>query len=251
MNMGGDDDEVIQGTDEEVSTAGQGAEGQDGDVGAEEPELSAEHPDGEEDGGEQEVNAAQRQQPSRGENRIQRLANEAKAAREEAAAARREAEELRRSQQQASQHITEQQERERLALMTPEERTVYTLDKQNRTFQAQMNQMRMEQAVQNDKIAFDAKASVHPTYAKYQEMVEKEFQEHLAKGTPVQREQILVNLLGRAALSSASKARKAAETGQRRVAAQTVRPGSAKGDTASQRAKAGDSPEKRLAGQFI
>ena len=254
MNLGGDDEDGAQGTEPEVSTTGQGTEGQDGDEGQlEDAELSAEQPDDEEAAGEQGLDEAARQAPSRGETRIQRLANEAKAAREEAAEARREAAALRRSQEQASQHLTEQQERERLALMTPEERMGYVLDKSQRDTQRQLREMEFRTQNLTDKAAFDAKASIHPTYAKYQEPVEAKFQELLSKGTPTDRETILKFMLGERALQAAGPngRSKAAKTGQSRVAAQTVKPGSAKGDTASQRAKAGDTPEKRLAGQYI
>ena len=253
--MGGGDDDEIGGQpgDEDLAGGSTEPEGQDATGGDDGSEVSAEHVDGEEATGELGVDAAAERQPqSRGESRIQRLANEAKAAREEAQAARREAEELRRSQQQASQHITEQQERERLALMTPEERMGYVLDKQSRDMQRKLQEMEFKTQNLTDKAAFDAKASIHPTYQKFQADVEAKFNELLQQGRPTDRETILKFMLGEKALASANPNRnKAAKTGQNRVAAQTVKPGSTKGDTASQRAKAGDTPEKRLAGQFI
>lgn len=253
--QGGDEDDQVDGgpeLDEDVTGTGSEPQGQDAGGGNDDSEVPAEHTDDGDVGGELEVNAAERQQPSRGETRIQRLANEAKAAREEAAAARREAEQLRRSQEQASQHLTEQQERERLALMQPEERMAYALDKQNREMQRKLQEMEFRTQNLTDKAAFEAKASIHPTYQKFQADVEEKFQELLAKGTPTDRETILKFMLGERALAAANPNKnRAAKTGQNRLAAQTVKPGSAKGDAASQRAKAGDSPEKRLAGQFI
>ncbi len=113
----------------------------------------------------------------------------------------------------------------------------------------------MEFRTQNltDKAAFDAKATIHPTYQKYQGAVEEKFQELLGKGTPTDRETILKFMLGERALQAANpaRARQARQAGQNRVAAQATRPGSAKGDAASQRGKVADSAEKRLAGQFI
>ncbi len=249
--LGGDDEELGgQGSDEDVTGAGSDTEGQDPGAGDDGSEVPAEHPDDGEAPGQRGVDD---EKPSRGETRIQRLANEAKAAREEAAAARREADTLRRSQQQASQHLTEQQERERLALMTPEERTTYQLDRMQRTTQQQLREMEFRTQNLTDKAAFDAKATIHPTYQKYQEEVEDKFQDLLQKGTPTDRETILKFMLGERALQNASisKLRKAAQAGQNRVAAQSTKPTNAKGDAASQRGKAADGPEKRLAGVFI
>ena len=253
--MLGDDDEVNGGpeVDEDITGTGGEPEGSDAGGGDDGSEVSAEHPDGEVPAGERGVDDGDGKAPTRGETRFQRLAYETKAGRAEAAEARREAAELRRSQAQASQHLTEQQERERLALMTPEERTGYQLDKMQRSTQQQLREMEFRTQNLTDKAAFDAKATIHPTYQRFQGAVEDKFQELLSKGTPTDRETILKFMLGEKALAAANpnRAKKAAQAGQNRVAAQATKPGSAKGDAASQRGKVADSAEKRLQGQFI
>lgn len=247
-----DDDDVIV-----AGTEGEGTEGQDPGEGDQEGDLPADQPVAEEDdgsGGEpaEKVAAEEPAKPSRGQARFQKLANDAKAARERAEKAEREIEELRRAQWQRDQQITEQQERERLALMTPDERADYRITQMERRNAEQLRAHQLQTAMHMDKAAFDAKATVHPIYARYKDEVEARFQDQLRKGAPVEREIILKNLLGERALDGAlNGAGKAKAAGRKRIEAQKVAPGSSKGDAQSQRGKAGDTAEKRLQGVFI
>lgn len=240
---GEDDEEIVSGTESE------GTEGQDPAGGEPEADLSAEQPDIETDDGDQEVDEPVAK-PTRGEARFQRLANETKAAREEAATARREAEELRRAQWQRQQSVSEEERQARRALMTPEERVNDDMAALRREFAAERHQDRMSSAAMMDKAAFDAKAATRPVYAKYASEVEERFQDQLRQGRPVEREIILKVLLGERALSGASDP-KARRKAQGRVDSQRVPASSGKGDSPSNRGKAGDTAENRLKGVII
>src|SRR5262249_47273703 len=99
---------------------------------------------------------------------------------------------------------------------------------------------------------YDAKASVHPVYARHKDEVERQYNQFMAQGRFIPRETILKQMLGDRALASAGKlTSQARKQGQKKIEAQTTRPSSSKGDAASTRGKAGDTPEKRLAGVEI
>ncbi len=248
--MAGDDEEV---PDTETGTEGSDTEGQDTGGGNDAGEVSTEHADDQADDGEQndQIEADAGGKPSRGEARFQRLANETKAAREEAAAARREAEDLRRQQWQQNSQQSEQQQREMLALMTPDERAEYRI-KQFETKQAQERQQDQHRiASLLDKTAFDAKATVNPVYARHKDAVEERFQEQLRQGRPVEREILLKLHLGELALQGAAKSGGQRRQAQNRVQSQRVSAGSGKGDAATERGKAGDSPASRLKDVYI
>lgn len=249
--MAGEDDDV--GLDPNGSPGSESPEPGQQEHGADDTELPPEHVGDAADNGEPEDEVdVQPERPSRGETRFQRLANEAKAAREEAAEARREAQELRRAQAQQNYQLTEQQERERLALMTPEERAEYRITKFEREshVREQQREFRSQNAI--DKATYDTKATLNPVYKRYQEEVEERFDKLLREGKATEREVILKFILGERALNGAAgSSKKAKASGERRIEAQRVSGGNAKGDTRSQRGKTGDTPENRLKDVFI
>lgn len=244
--MAGDDDdlEIVTGTESE------GAGGQDADTEGTGAEVPAEQSDQQENDGEQEVAAQPEKGATRGENRIQRLANERAAEKARADRLEQELNETRRQTWQAQQTRTREEHEARRALMTPEERMQDDMAAMRRQFDAERQQDRINTASLMDKTAYDAKATINPVYAKYQDEVETRFQELAKRGQPVEREILLKVLLGERALAGAAnpKPRKAAES---RVASQRVSAGSGKGDTPTARAKAGDTAESRLKDVFI
>lgn len=249
----GDDPDVGQDTGEKDTPGGEVTEGPDSTGRDDEGKVPAEQPDEadpESESTDDEIDAVAPKQ-SRGEARFQRLANETKAAREEAAAARRDADDLRRAQWQRDQHISTQQEAERLALMTPEERADYKIAKFERDSTAREQRSRLETQVLIDKTSFDAKATINPVYARYQEEVETRFQALLREGKPTEREVILKFMLGERALRGANGAGAAKKQAARRVEGQKVNAGSPKGDKTSQRGKGASTAEQRLKGVFI
>lgn len=241
----GDEDEVL-----EAGTDSQGTEGQDPEPGDDEADLSAEQPDGEEDDGQSEV-AEGAGKPSRGETRFQKLANETKAAREEAAEARREAAELRRQGWQQQQTRSAEEEQQRLAYMTPDERAEYRIRQSEARQTSERQQDRVQFAATMDKVAFDAKAAANPVYARHREAVETKFQDQLRQGKPVEREILLKLHLGDLALQGASKSGAQRKQAASRVQSQRVAPTNGKGDAASPRARAGDTAESRLRNVII
>lgn len=246
----GDDDDLTLGNAEGQNTEGQGDQGAEGAA-----DLSTQHPDDQADDGEQEEltdGGGGRGAPSRGQSRIQRLANERAEHKARADRLEQELAEARRSQWQRDNQQTEAQERERLALMTPEERADYRISQIERKFSSERHADRMAHQSAMDKVSYDAKASTNPVYAKFADEVEARFQQQMQQGRPVEREIILRLLLGERALSGAAAGNGAARRqGRSRVESQRVAAGSGKGDAASARGKAGETPESRLKDVFI
>jgi beta-lactamase class A len=112
------------------------------------------------------------------------------------------------------------------------------------------SEFRTQDAV--DKAGYDAKATLNPVYARYQEEVESQLQGLRNNGQNVPRENILRFILGDRALKGATASgKKAATNGQKRVAAQQVRASSSKGDAAVERGRQATTAEARLKDQFI
>ena len=259
MNVDGEDDgsshEGAEGTDQDSGPNGEGTEGTEPREGSdgEGADDAAEHVDDTEDDGESgSVDEPAARARSRAETRFQKLANEAKAARDDAAAARAEAREIRNRETQRDQHLSAQQEAERLALMTPEERADYKISRFEERAARERQNSELGMQLQMDKVSYEAKATLNPVYAKYADEVEKRFEEQRAQGRPVEREVILKFILGERALNGASSSTKRAKAqGDRRIQSQRSGGGNSRGDVASQRGKQGDSAEKRLKGVYI
>jgi hypothetical protein len=108
-----------------------------------------------------------------------------------------------------------------------------------------------EQAMQtqetNDQLTYKSILRDAPHLKKYDAEVEKIRQEQVARGVFVPREVLLDLAIGRGARAAAIKAApKARAAGAAKIAGQHSRPAAARGDTATQRGRQGDSPEKRL-----
>ena len=235
--------------------------GTDGnEVGAEgETDDAAEQvDDAGEEGGEGEVDEAEPPEPpkaaTRGAQRIAALAERTKAAEERAERVERQLAELTRTR---NEQLTEQQETERLALMTPEERSDYKLDKARREFDFKLGQAQFVAQDQADKVAFSSKVATNPVFAKYESEVERRLADlrmgNPQKGIPPQnipRIEMLKWVIGDRALAQAAtpKGKKQAAA---RVAAQVVAPAGAKGNVAAQRGRQQDTPAKRLEGVLL
>jgi len=239
-DTGTDGNEVSTELDESSDAAGQpdgqGAEDVDG-PGADGVDAADEEPE---------------PKPTRGAQRIAALAERTKAAEERAERVERQLAELTRTR---NEQLTEQQEAERLALMTPEERSDYKLEKARREFDQKLGMAHFQAQDQADKVAFSAKVSSNPVFAKYELEVERRLAElrqgNPSKGIPPQnipRIEMLKWVIGDRALAQAGAGAKAKAKGAARVAQQTVAPAGAKSNAASQRGRQQDSPEKRLEG---
>ena len=112
-------------------------------------------------------------------------------------------------------------------------------------------QLLHQQAIQTqeatDKTTYSGILRDAPHLKKYDAEVEKIRLEQQARGVFVPRQVLLELAVGRAAMAAATKTgAKAKVTAQAKVAAQQSKPAAARGDTATQRGKQGDSAEKRL-----
>jgi hypothetical protein len=181
--------------------------------------------------GSQEPSAA-RQPASRSGRQVSRLREERRAQAEELAALRREMAELRQARQQAPPPQEDPRvENERLALMSPEERMEYRLDKSLRAHQQQTSAMVFNMQQTQDKASWDTRASGDKLRSKLAADVEREYQACIARGQYLPRENIYTYLVGQRFLSSRGKN----PTSQKRVERERVRPASGRGDVAQER----------------
>ena len=221
-----DDEEREQGSEGE-DTGGEDTAGRDA-----ESDLSTKRAgdEGDEGAPPKGKSASDETQP-RGSARFQRLANENREYRERLDRIERDRENERQQWQRQQQQLNEAQERDRLALMTPDEKLDYYRARDRNEVRQEMQQLRLQTAMQTDKAAFDAKATINPVYRRMQSAVEDMFAEQVRKGQPTDRETILYHLLGKQAVSGAGNT-KPRQQARRRVENQRVTPSSGKGDTA-------------------
>ena len=200
------------------------------------------------DGSEEEIAAAE-EKPRRGETRFQKLANETKEARREAAELRQRLQDFEARQRPAApQGESPEQEAQRLALMTSEERMEYRFQKAERTNQQTMAAMAFNLQDTGDKSTFNALCASDPVAAKYKDRVESELTRIRGLGQNVNREALLDYLIGKDVRSKrAPAAEKQRKAGERNIQRQQARPANARGDSAP--AKRGEkSLEERLEG---
>lgn len=229
--------------DEELEVAETPEPDEDADV-----EVSDEEPEVDEDV--EEPEADPEPQPRRGKSRDENMAAlRAKAQRAEQL--ERELEQERRSRQQPQQVQEDPQaEARRLAAMTPEQRVDYKLARAEEQAARNSAVMQFQMQDQADRVAYQAKASVNPRYAKYADEVERTLDQlRRVNHQNATREQVLTFLLGQRVLANAgkpaAKQRKEAEAGVKR---QTTTPSRGKGDVSGgQRASNGSALKKRLA----
>ena len=226
--------------------------------GAEEPDESLEA--GEQDAGvqdgeeaedeEEPVDAQPARKPNRAQSRIQSLTQTVAQEKAERQRIERELQELRaeqRARAQQSQQESPEARAARRALMSESELMREDLKESEARTQALLQRQLVESRETNDRLTYQAVLRDAPHLKKYDEEVEKVRLENQQNGSFVPREVILDYVIGRAARARAVKdAPKARKEGQRRIAAQQVKPARAGGDTATQRGRQGDSVEKRL-----
>ena len=180
---------------------------------------------------------------ARSSGRVQRLAEDRKRLSEELAMARREADELRRRVpvQQEDPRV----EQERLALMSPEDRMQYTLDKALRANERQTQQMLFQMQQQNDRAAFELKAKDDPVYKRFSDEVEREYQKVISQGRYASRDDILTYLVGKRALEKRGQPNPRAAASRKK---QEGKPVNARGDAPRRSGKYDlNTPEGRIA----
>ncbi len=162
----------------------------------------------------------------------------------------RELQELRAAERQRSQQAQKESPETRAArraLMDPMEVMREDLRESEQRTQQLLHQQAIQTQETQDKLLYNGILRDAPHLKKYDAEVEKIRLEQQAKGVFVPREVLLDLAIGRAARAAATKtAPKAQKDGQRKVAQAQSRPAAARGDTATQRGRQGDSVEKRL-----
>lgn len=141
----------------------------------------------------------------------------------------------------------QQQEQERLALMSPEERTQYEIQQLRRENQYRDQQYRAALFEQTDKIQYDNLVAQNPTYRRFDDKVEE-----LRRQAPnVPRRILLATAIGMSAMERGGQARtRAQNTAERRARANVTNPPGGRG-AATGRQRQGGSLEDRLRGQLI
>ena len=229
------EDDLLDEGDESASDEGQQDEAQGGDEGEDGEEASG---DDEGDGKARLLNNRdQRRLPARetAVSRSQRLAREARA---EADKNARELAEVRAEIQRMRQPPAEtpEQEQARLALMEPDQRVQYTLDKALRTQAQQFSRMQAQMSDQTDKSTFMALAAPDSLLKSVAQEVEQELARVRSMGQNVDREALANYLLGKRLRERSPKAAAAQRrAGERNIQRQQARPGAGRSDQGSDR----------------
>jgi hypothetical protein len=242
--LDGQEDDGVQENEGQVE-----ADGGDGELSASEEGADDTEADEASEDGEGQVEEPARR-PSRAQSRIQTLNTAAREAKERADRLDREIAELRaesRAREQRTQQESPEAKAARRALMDPLEVMREDLRDSEQRTQQLLHQQAIQTQETQDKLLYNSILRDAPHLRKYDAEVEKIRLEQQARGVFVPREVLLDLAIGRAARAAATKtAPKAQRDGQRKVAAQQSRPAQARGDTATQRGRQGDSVEKRL-----
>ena len=181
---------------------------------------------------------------SRREQRTQVLVNRVKAAEERDAATQRELAELKARVN--TREVDPELERQRIALMTPEERMQHQLDQGLQTNRQVLQRMEQMQRDSMDKMSYETSAAKDPRRAKLQATVEKVYQEQVAAGRWVPRETVYYHELGKLVASQTAKKKPLVKKeGEDRVRRQQASLGSNRGDVSPERGKGSKSFEDR------
>lgn len=230
-------EEVVDG-EEHGADATDTDEGGDDEVG-EEPDERAES-DGEEDAAGADEGQASRPDQVAAKPRsaatiaVQEAKRAAKEAKAEAEATRREIAELRAAQ---NGRQTEQQaslERERLALMAPEEKYEYLLQKQAEQTRTEVGALRFQMQDASDRSGFESLCARNPAFEAVRDEVESGLAKMRNGGGNTTRENLAIYLIGKRAIERAAKGGKTkqAAKGATNVQRQTVKAPAARGDVA-------------------
>ncbi len=244
--------------DEETETGDGGEEGSDdseGDPGEGEDEGQGRGNDGRPREGQQ---RSERVGAGRADKRVQAAVDRAKEAERKATEAqtRLDAFLAQQGQRQIDPFVfarQQQEEAERVALMSGPEQAQYYAQKVQQATTLQMAQMQRQTHDQLDRIAFQNLQATHPVAKRFAAEVEKTVAEEARKGSMLPREVALAYVIGKHVLENGGKAAgKQRAAGAARVQAQTTRRGAPQSDLARGNTSNDLSAlERRLANQMI
>lgn len=188
-------------------------------------------------------------QRSRGQRRIETLSTRNRDLEQQVAEsqARLAALEARMANPQQSQQALEAQQRDedaRIALMSPEERLEYRLNRTLAGHSAQVNNTLASVQDNTDRQAFREVLRDKPQFKVHEAAVEKEFKRLNSLRTPMSREAILMFIVGQKAVQTKGKPQPRARS-QQRLREQEARPVSASGDVRGDRRSADSTASAR------
>lgn len=252
--MPGDEDD-LNGTPNEAGTETE-EELEDAAGGEDEDAGEGEGPDeeGQSEGDDAEELAAAPRKRNRANETIRSLRKAAQDRAEENANLRRRMDELEHTTRQRQQEPAETKEQEtaRLQLMTPDERAEYRFNKAEERNQRALAVIQLQSADLADQAAFSALKVDDPAAKKYASDVEKTLADLRKRGENASRETILNYLVGQKSREAMKKnGGRAARKGQDNIRRQQATPGNGRGDVQATRRVAGNTPRKRLEGQYI
>lgn len=210
-NEGGDyeDDEDVTGADADFDDEDDGDEaGGDVDPDASDPDSGSDD-DGAE--GQDEVDEPPARPLSRAERRVQQALTESKAATARADKIEAELAALKAERTRGSTEAQQAAERQRLEMMSPEERAEYRVGQIEKTLRAELEQTKFQIWDQADKASFETLAAQRPQVAKAAAKVEEYLAQMRAAGTNAPRATVLRYVLGDLALAAEPRARGRAE----------------------------------------
>lgn len=240
-----DHGEVEQGAD------GSGANEDGADALGEEPDEGAGDERQDDDAGTDEGQARQPAEVSgkKGNSEFGRLRAKAREAEARAEAAERRIAEAERAAQGRQTAEQQRLEQERVALMSPEEKTEYLLQRQEQGFNARFGQLEQRLADNADRVAFDSLCARNPAFAALRDEAEQKLAELRRNGGSGTREVVATYLIGQRAIQRAlgGGKQKQAKQGQQRVQSQTVKAPVTRGDASAQRKVGGSDRQQRAA----
>lgn len=252
MSQVGERDDAPDVDVEDVETPEVEAEEADTE-GEDEPDEDAAEGDEEDEAGGEVAPAVAAKPRSAATIAVQEAKRAAKEAKAEVEALRRERDDALRERQGRQTAEQAAMERERIALMPPEEKFEYLLKKQEEGTNARLGAMQFQMQDSADRAAFESMCARNPAFAAVRDEVETKIPELRRNGGNTTREVMATYLIGQKAIERANKGGKTkqATKGAARVAAakasatggrSDVRGGERRGgdDVAARRARLGD-----------
>jgi hypothetical protein len=238
--------------DAEIDTTVEDTEVEEGEE-AEEATEEAEEGSAEE--GAEEAPAAAAKPRSAATIAVQEAKRAAKEAKAEAEATRRELEQLKQERQGRQTAEQQELERQHIALMDPEEKTAFLLNKQQQEFNGRFGALEFRMQDAADRTAFEASCARNPAFDAVRDDVERQLAEMRRTGANANRETVALYFIGKRAVERAAKGGKAkqAAKGEKRIQSERVAAPSGRSDVRAGGEKSGakNSLRARLENQQI
>lgn len=183
----------------------------------------------------------------RGNPEFGRMRREAREAKEAAQNAQRELAELRAAAQGRQTQEQQELERQRVALMDPEEKTGYLLNRQAETTRREIDALKFQMQDASDRSGFEGLCARNPAFDAVRDEVEKGLRDMRNGGGNTSRENLAIFLIGKRAIERAGKGGKAkqAAKGQQRVQSQRVAAPAGRSDVTGAQRRGSDDKSAR------